>query len=425
MVALWNRIEDACSRGDIMMIHNVVIALALLLGSASAQAQLNKAQGPVWSILSDAQLLRATGIPVLSVDPMTGAAHANVNTEQRIALTRQAHKMGRCGGYEVLGKAEIPNNRIFGLRQMELKNQYVRRNLMSFSSRKMVAEPTIMKAVAQVDERNLRDTVTWLSSFPNRYNKGPNPNAHVVEMKARLEGMVRGAPFPIAVDLIDHTSTPQKSIRVHIEGKSRPSEIIVLGGHLDSINSAWFGAKDAPGADDNASGSSNLVEALRILIQQGQPARSVEFFWYAGEESGLLGSKEIAAAYRANRKDVVAVLQLDMTLFPGDGEFVLGSMTDFTSAWLREQLTGLNALYIKAKIVEDRCGYGCSDHASWHSQGFPALMPFESTMRRMNHDIHTARDVISSTSSFRHSATFSKIAVAFAMELGNSTSRSP
>ncbi len=142
--------------------------------------------------------------------------------------------------------------------------------------------------------------------------------------------------------------------------------------------------------------------------------------WYAGEESGLLGSAEIAQTYKQKNANVVGVLQLDMTLFAGDGEFTLGSMTDYTSVFLRNLLVELNRLYVNAKIIESKCGYSCSDHASWYRQGFPTLMPFEATMEKMNNQIHTTNDVINSSSNFRHSAMFSKIAIAFAMELGNS-----
>ena len=98
-------------------------------------------------------------------------------------------------------------------------------------------------------------------------------------------------------------------------------------------------------------------------------------------------------------------------------------MTDFTSAWLRGYLVDLNDMYIKAKIINDKCGYGCSDHASWHKQGYPTIMPFEATFSGMNSNIHTARDVINPDSSFQHAAIFSKIALAIALDLGNSTLR--
>ena len=100
-------------------------------------------------------------------------------------------------------------------------------------------------------------------------------------------------------------------------------------------------------------------------------------------------------------------------------------MTDYTSSWLRQILVDLNELYIGATIVESECGYGCSDHASWYRQGYPTLMPFESSMNSMSKVIHTEQDVPSDRTSYVHATMFSKIAVAFALELANSDVRQP
>lgn len=118
-------------------------------------------------------------------------------------------------------------------------------------------------------------------------------------------------------------------------------------------------------------------------------------------------------------------MQLDMTLFPGSGANSFTFMTDFTSPWLIDVMKALNETYIKVKVVEDRCGYGCSDHASWFRQGYPTAMPFESTMRGMNQNIHSSKDVIGPTSDFQHSLNFSKLALAMALELGNTTQKQP
>ena len=388
-------------------------------------SRLARGEGRPKEILSDARLLREAGIPIIKEDRVTGVAFARITPEQEATLSEEAHRWGRCGGFEAVTPRHDSLREAFSnLRRFHKRNLI--QQLTNFRLTQQVrANEAIEEAVSRVSEDNLRADVEWLSSFPTRYNQGPDANRHVIALKERLEKMVSKAGFPVRVDLIDHRSTPQKTLRVRFEGRTRPSEIVVLGGHLDSINQSWMGEKKAPGADDNASGSSNLIEALRILIAQPQPERSVEFFWYAGEESGLLGSAEIAKTYKVDNSDVVGVLQLDMTLHPGSGEFTLGSMTDFTSSWLRDYFKAINDVYIKAKIIEDECGYGCSDHASWHRQGFPAIMPFEATFRGANPRIHTAEDTINRESSFRHSAMFSRIAVAFAMDLSNSDLRQP
>jgi leucyl aminopeptidase len=197
-----------------------------------------------------------------------------------------------------------------------------------------------------------------------------------------------------------------------------------LGGHFDSINQSWMGGQKAPGADDNASGSANLAEIARLIAQAPRLQRDVEIYWYAGEEGGLLGSAEIAKAAQSARKSVRGVLQLDMTLQPGSGRFKIGSMTDFTDANLREDLKRINTLYVGAEIIDDQCGYGCSDHASWHRHGFPAIMPTEAKKRDMNKNIHTERDVLSASSDLTHSAMFAKLGLAFALDLSGLASPS-
>ena len=383
------------------------------------------------AILADESMLVKAGVKILATEPTTRVSYAEIDAEQEKALSLLAHETGKCGGFEMLPEAThkglAPSNplltHVFGqIAEREALNKRFTPNSNLFAQ--MTVNPVIASAVDQVSAENLKKTVTAMAAFSNRTYNGKMPNDGVNALKGMIEQAVQGSKLPVTVELVDHRSIGQKSIRARIVGSARPNEIIVLGAHLDSINQDWFGSKAAPGADDNASGSSNILEALRIIANQASaPERTIEFMWYAGEEGGLIGSAEIASDYKAQGKDVVGVLQLDMTLYPGDGAFTLGSMTDFTSAWLRSYFENLNTLYIKAKIVNDKCGYGCSDHASWNRQGYPSLMPFESSFNRMNHNIHTANDKIDGSSNFEHSAMFSKIAVAMALDLGNSTVR--
>jgi leucyl aminopeptidase len=300
-----------------------------------------------------------------------------------------------------------------------------KQNDLKFEHRALMSEaafkkkPEVEEAFKLVSENNLKETVTWLSSYEDRLHDGEHPNDHVNALRHKLEDLVRQSGRSARVDVISHLTTPQQTLRVHIDGARLPNEVVVLGGHLDSINSHDFFMKSAPGADDNASGSANILEALRVLLGQKPTDRTLEFFWYAGEEAGLLGSAEIARDYKTRKVNVVGVLQLDMTLFPGTGVFTLGSMTDFTSAPMRALLGNINSAYLGAQIREDQCGYGCSDHASWYRSGYPTVMPFESTFNDMNSHIHSRNDLIDRNSNFSHSSMFTKIAVAFAMHLGS------
>ena len=68
-------------------------------------------------------------------------------------------------------------------------------------------------------------------------------------------------------------------------------EVVMLGAHLDS----WHGAT---GATDNATGSTAMIEAMRILAAVGaRPRRTIRVALWGGEEQGLLGSRAYAAAH--------------------------------------------------------------------------------------------------------------------------------
>ncbi|HEY8279304.1 MAG TPA: M20/M25/M40 family metallo-hydrolase [Bdellovibrionota bacterium] len=373
---------------------------------------------PAKPVLASLNVLQAAGAKVVSSDAGLNLGYGLANPAQQEKISEIMHENGRCGGFESLSPDLKAGDVLASLKSLVEKDRaYAKKRKLLTLEKK----PEIVAALKELDENNIRTTVEWLAAFPNRYNKDPRPNVHVDQFEGRLRNLMTGFRGSWKLEQIAHTSTQQKSLRLHIEGTTRPRQIVVIGGHLDSISRMG----NAPGADDNASGSASILEALRVFLSKGPAERTIEFFWYAGEESGLLGSKEIAGKYKAETKNVVAVLQLDMTLFPGAGQGVIGSMEDFTSAWLRDYVVAVNDTYVGAQLITDTCGYGCSDHASWYRQGFPTVMPFEADFDRMNHNIHTAGDVIDTRMSFAHSLMFAKIALVMAMDLGNSTASQP
>ncbi len=363
-------------------------------------------------ILADLNFLQEAGVPVFYPDKKNNLGFAYITPAQEERISMLAHQKGKCAGFQSLEGTEINREKILGMfHGLETSNQKNKLyDQMSIFSVQVTEKPAITQALQSLKIENLKTWVAWLSNYPSRFNKLKEPNKHVDALVDRLKQMFSvSANNPVLkpqVETISHRSTEQKSIRVTIPGSLHPDEIIVLGGHLDSINTSYFGNKAAPGADDNASGSANLLETLRVVLTQAQAERTIEFYWYAGEESGLYGSTEIANAAQAANKKVIAVLQLDMTLFPGEGIGKIGSMTDYTSAWLRNYLKSATSTYLNIQILEGECGYGCSDHASWYNAGYPTIMPFEARLDTMNQNLHSARDVVDANSSFEHSFEF-------------------
>ncbi|KAF8974389.1 peptidase [Flammula alnicola] len=203
----------------------------------------------------------------------------------------------------------------------------------------------------------------------------------------------------------------QSSIIVRIEGSSKSDDgVVVVGAHQDSTNMWPF--LPAPGADDDGSGSVTILESYRALIAADfRPVRTVEFHWYSAEEGGLLGSQAVAKDYEARSVNVLAMSQFDMTAWVKVDNEEVGIITDFTD----EDLTAFNKalvdLYLDIPYVERLVG----------KAGYPSSFTIESTFENSNKNIHSTNDRIdiSDEFSFTHMLEFSKLAVAFAVELGS------
>ena len=103
-----------------------------------------------------------------------------------------------------------------------------------------------------------------------------------------------------------------RNVIARIEGKSIPSEKVIVGGHLDSWDLAT-------GAIDNGIGSFSVLDMARTFsVLNLKPARTVEFVMFMGEEEGLLGSRAyVAEAIKDNSINQLRyMLNYDMTNDP-------------------------------------------------------------------------------------------------------------
>src|SRR5262249_39432056 len=127
---------------------------------------------------------------------------------------------------------------------------------------------------------------------------------------------------------------------------------------------------------------------------------------------------KIVADYKKQKIDVVGALQLDMTNYKGSDKDIW-VMEDYTNAKQNVFVEQLIDTYVGATWGVDKCGYGCSDHASWYRGGIPASMPFESRMREYNKTIHSTRDTLEmSQNNADHAIKFARLGVAYAIEMG-------
>lgn len=148
---------------------------------------------------------------------------------------------------------------------------------------------------------------------------------------------------------------------------SSSDALVIVGAHFDSTGGS--STARGPGADDNGSGVVVIFEALRVLAAAGfQPQDTLEFHFYAGEEGGLLGSKDIFKSYQTASKEVLAMMNQDMAGYSPSG--VISIYTDYVDSSLTAYVRKVAEGYTGLKTSTDACGYGCSDHQSAYSYGF-------------------------------------------------------
>jgi hypothetical protein len=90
------------------------------------------------------------------------------------------------------------------------------------------------------------------------------------------------------------------------------NRIFIISGHLDSRRTdVMDGTNDAPGANDDGSGSAAVMECVRVMSRHSFPA-TIVFVTVSGEEQGLLGSGYMAKKAKAANWNIEAVLNNDI-----------------------------------------------------------------------------------------------------------------
>lgn len=96
------------------------------------------------------------------------------------------------------------------------------------------------------------------------------------------------------------------------KGTKNSNRYVIMTGDIDSRNSDPIDfTKDAPGANDNASGMAGTIEAARVLSKY-KFDYNIVYLGLSGEEQGLFGGKGFAEFAKKNNWDIIGVLNNDM-----------------------------------------------------------------------------------------------------------------
>lgn len=179
------------------------------------------------------------------------------------------------------------------------------------------------------------------------------------------------------------------------------NEAIIIGAHYDHLGHGGNGSLAANssdihhGADDNASGTSAVLELARQFATEKKNKRTLIFMAFGGEEEGLLGSKYYVNSPVWPIEKTVAMINLDMVGRLNENKLTIGGVGT-ASEW-RQIVESKNVGDVKLvaasasampgalggsqtfQLALNEDGFGPSDHSSFYSKQVPVLFFFTGT----------------------------------------------
>ena len=148
-------------------------------------------------------------------------------------------------------------------------------------------------------------------------------------------------------------------------GTVHPNQEYIIGAHFDSV--------DNPGADDNASGVTAVLEAARVICQYDSEY-TIRFIAFDREEQGLYGSTAYVAAHLSD--DILGMFSADMIAYDTGSNAARIYSRSF-SAPLMNAMGAAITEYGGGVTWTDAGWIGASDHAPFSDAGFQAALIIE------------------------------------------------
>jgi len=287
------------------------------------------------------------------------------------------------------------------------------------------ADQRLERLVSSISEERLQSIVAKLASFGTRetLSDASSSTRGIGAARQWILDELKGSSPKLEVSFDTYQIAPQGRIPRTVELRNviavlagKTSRRVYISGHYDSLNlgsgvSALFATatpeapvtnpqgqatfdheSNAPGADDDASGTAVTMELARVFANSGIDFdATLVFACWAGEEQGLIGSSAHAQKLASEKAVVEAMLNNDIVGGIRGGNGVVDAADvrvysigpeDSMSRSLARYVRWSAEVYVPSQRVhlmarEDRIGRG-SDHSSFTSAGYPAVVFRES-----------------------------------------------
>ncbi|HVT87634.1 MAG TPA: M20/M25/M40 family metallo-hydrolase [Tepidisphaeraceae bacterium] len=192
--------------------------------------------------------------------------------------------------------------------------------------------------------------------------------------------------------LFDRHKTLTKNVLAVLPGTTHADEYIVIGAHYDHLGHGGPGSllpsshEIHRGADDNASGTTAVLQLAEKFAAAGPRERSIIFVLFSGEEEGLLGSHHFVEHSPVPLDEIVAMVNLDMVgRIRNETLYVGGDGTAEAFDGILKAADETSPLQLKSI---GKGGRGPSDHESFSVKKIPVLFFFSG----MHPDYHRPTD---------------------------------
>jgi hypothetical protein len=212
--------------------------------------------------------------------------------------------------------------------------------LLSVGQTLIKRDPEIRKMVDEISKESIEQHVRKMVSFHTRHNLSEqnDPDKGIGAswnwIKSEMEKSIPSSDGRLRVEFTEYTvggqgqriatETKLKNVVATLKGTDpNDDRIIIISAHLDSRaaldndNTSF-----APGANDDGSGVAAILELIRIMSVRKFSA-TIVFMAVSGEEHGLYGAKYMAAKAKAEKWNIIAMLNNDMIGNSGSSETLL------------------------------------------------------------------------------------------------------
>ncbi len=247
---------------------------------------------------------------------------------------------------------------------------------------------TLQEIISLVTEQDVEKYITDLQNFGTRfvYTTQCNLSAQYI-----FDEFSNYSALSVESDYFWYNGLLVRNIIATLPGLNESNDkVYVIGGHYDSYSQTdpW---NNAPGADDDASGTAVALEAARILSQYRFDATIIFAAWTA-EELGLIGSAHWVKNAEENNMDIGAYLNFDMIGYDPNNKMGLDIGYNDGSTWISNEMKTINTNFSIGLNITTGQGGSASDHASFWAWGYPAVECIESEFNTPNY--HTVNDTV-------------------------------